>query len=106
MSPYFPQRIIRHPSSVTLDAPLLSEFGDILPLTVTLNGALGGISGENITLSVLKDGTFELVETLITGGRGVISHNLVGLLAGSHTIRISFNGSDSKLLAPVSWSLR
>ncbi|MGY5859248.1 MAG: prenyltransferase/squalene oxidase repeat-containing protein [Candidatus Thorarchaeota archaeon] len=88
--------LVRHPSSLTLEATLQNEFGEIIPLTITLTGALGGISGETITLRVIADGFVQMEETLITGGRGVISHNLAGLLAGTHTVRIIFEGSNSQ----------
>ncbi|MGY5879088.1 MAG: prenyltransferase/squalene oxidase repeat-containing protein [Candidatus Thorarchaeota archaeon] len=88
--------LVRHLSSVSLEAPELSEFGDIVPLTITLNGPIGGISGENITLTIFRNDIAQMEETLTTGSRGVISHNLVGLLAGSHTIIITFEGSDSQ----------
>ena len=92
--------LVRHESSVSLDVPQSSEFGAIVPLTITLEGAIGGQSGETITLTIFNGGVFEMNETLVTGSRGVISHNLVGLLAGSHTVIITFDGSDSQ--APCS----
>ncbi|MHA1662986.1 MAG: prenyltransferase/squalene oxidase repeat-containing protein [Candidatus Thorarchaeota archaeon] len=88
--------LVRHPSSLTLDSTLQSEFGEIVPLTVTLTGAIGGLSGETITLRVYTDGMFQMEETLVTGRRGVITHNLAGLLAGTHTVRIIFEGSTSQ----------
>jgi hypothetical protein len=88
--------LVRHLSSVTLDAPELSEFGEIIPLTGTLEGAIGGMSGKTVNISVFTNGVMQLEETLVTGSRGVISYNLVGLLAGTHTIRITFQGSDSQ----------
>ncbi|MCK4568258.1 MAG: Ig-like domain repeat protein, partial [Candidatus Thorarchaeota archaeon] len=92
--------LVRHLSSVSLEAPELSEFGEIIPLTVTLEGAIGGMSGKTINITVFTDGVMQLEETLVTGSRGVTSYNLVGLLAGTHTIRITFEGSDSQ--APCS----
>jgi hypothetical protein len=87
--------LVRHPSSATLDATMQSEFGEIIPLTITLTGATGGLSGETIVLNVYTNGILQMEETLVTGSRGVITHNLVGLLAGTHTVRANFNGSNS-----------
>jgi len=88
--------LVRHLSSATLDAPMISEFGEIISLTGTLEGAIGGMSGKTVNITVFSDGVMQLEETLVTGSRGVISYNLVGLLAGSHTVRITFEGSDSQ----------
>lgn len=88
--------LMRHRSSVTLDAPQLSEFGEIIPITLTLEGSMGGLSGETVTIIVFTDGVMQMEETLVTGSRGVITHNLVGLLAGTHTVTIIFEGSDSQ----------
>ncbi|MHA1577987.1 MAG: Ig-like domain-containing protein, partial [Candidatus Thorarchaeota archaeon] len=90
--------LVRHRSSMTLEAPQLSEFGEIIPITLTLEGAIGGLSSETVTLTVFTDGILQLEETLVTGSRGVITHNLVGLLAGTHTITITFAGSESQAL--------
>ncbi len=88
--------LVRHLSSVTLEAPELSEFGEIIPLSVTLEGAIGGMGGKTITITILTDGIMQLEETLVTASRGVVSYNIVGLLAGTHTVIITFAGSDSQ----------
>ena len=85
--------LIRYPSTLTLDVPALMEFGEIIPATATLNGALGTLSGATIILTVFSDGVVGSVETLTTDSRGVMSFSLVELLAGTHTIRVSFNGT-------------
>jgi len=54
------------------------------------------LSSENVTLTVFTDGVVQFEETLVTGARGVITHNLVGLLAGTHTITLTFAGSESQ----------
>jgi prenyltransferase beta subunit len=84
---------IRYPSSLSLDMPELMTFGEVVPITATLNGALGRISGATIILTVTKDGTVEREETLTTNTQGVASFNLVGFLSGNHTVTISFLGS-------------
>lgn len=88
--------LIRHESMLSVDVPLLSEYGEIIPVTITLEGSLGGLVGETVILTVSMGGIFELEETLITGSRGVVSFNLVGLLAGSHTVTVSFGSSDTQ----------
>ncbi|MHA1864558.1 MAG: hypothetical protein ACTSWA_12370, partial [Candidatus Thorarchaeota archaeon] len=95
--------LVRHRSSITLEAPQLSEFGEIIPITLTLEGSIGGLSIENVTLTVFTDGVMQFEEALVTGARGVITHNLVGLLAGTHTVTLTFAGSGSQ--APCSSEL-
>jgi hypothetical protein len=95
--------LVRYPSSLSLEAPQQSEFGDIVPITITLEGAIGGLSGETILLTVYNDGVVQMEESLTTASRGVISHNIVGLLAGSHVVQITFIGSDTQ--APCSANL-
>jgi hypothetical protein len=85
--------LILHESSISLAAPSQSEFGELIPVSLTLQGALGGISGATVTLAVLVEGEVEQELSLITGSRGIVSTNLVGLLAGFHTIIVTFSGS-------------
>jgi prenyltransferase beta subunit len=88
--------LIRYPSTLTLDVPVLMEFGEIIPVTATLSGALGTLSGATVILTVISDGVVMSVEILTTDSRGVMSISLVGLLSGIHTIRVSFNGTGSQ----------
>lgn len=87
---------VRYPSYISLDIPELIEFGEVIPVTVTLNGALGTISGATVTLTVITDGLVRTIETLTTGSRGVASVNLAGLLSGTHKIRVAYNGSSTQ----------
>ena len=88
--------LVRHPSSVALEATTQTEFGEIIPITVTLTGAIGGLSSQTVTMFVYTDGLVQMEETLVTGGRGVLTYNLVGLLAGVHIVQVIFNGSSTQ----------
>ncbi|OLS31703.1 MAG: hypothetical protein ThorAB25_00050 [Candidatus Thorarchaeota archaeon AB_25] len=92
--------VVRYPSSLTIDMPELMEFGEIIPIAATLNGALGRISGATIIITVMQDGVVEREETLTTNSHGVASLNLVGLLSGTHIVTASFIGSITQ--APIS----
>ncbi len=85
--------LVLHESSITLAAPSQSEFGEMIPVSLTLQGALGGISGVTVILTVSMEGEIEQQLSLVTGSRGIVSTNLVGLLAGSHAIVVAFSGS-------------
>jgi hypothetical protein len=91
---------VRYTSSLTVEAPTLMEFGELIPISATLNGVLGKISGAIITITVTQGGVVERVETLTTNSHGVASIDLVGLLSGNHTIMASFMGSATQ--APCS----
>ena len=84
---------VRYPSSLVVELPELMDFGEVIPISATLNGALGKISGATLVLTISQDGVVEREETLTTDGHGVASFNLVGLLSGTHAITISFMGS-------------
>jgi prenyltransferase beta subunit len=84
---------IRYPSSLSLDMPGLMEFGEVIPISATLNGALGRIPGVSVILTVTQNGVVELEETLTTNNQGIASFNLVGLLSGNHTVTLLFVGS-------------
>ena len=84
---------VRYPSSLIVDMPALMEFGEVIPITATLNGALGRISGASIILTVKQDGVIEQEEVLTTNSQRVASFNIVGLLSGNHTVTLSFLGS-------------
>jgi len=88
--------LVRNPSSLALEATQQTEFGEIIPLTITLSGAIGGLSGQTVILSVYSDGLLQMEETLTTGGRGVLTHNIIGLLAGTHIVKVVFNGSSTQ----------
>jgi prenyltransferase beta subunit len=85
--------VVRYPSSITLDMPEFIEFGEIIPIAATLNGALGRMSGAALVITVLHEGVAEYEETLATDRNGVVSINLVGVLSGNHTVKVSFMGS-------------
>jgi prenyltransferase beta subunit len=88
--------LVLHESSVSVEGPVQSEFGEIIPLSITLTGSLGGISGAIVNLTVSMNGTIEQEISLTTGSRGIVSTNIVGLIAGSHTIIITFTGSTTQ----------
>ncbi len=88
--------LVRFSSSLSMEMPELMKFGEVVPVVATLYGALGTISGATLTLTIVTDGIEGLIETYTTDNRGLISINLVGLLSGLHTIRLSFNGSSSQ----------
>jgi prenyltransferase beta subunit len=88
--------LVLHESTLSADAPAQSEFGEIVPVSVTLHGALGGITGAAVNIVVLMDSKIEQEVSLVTGSRGIVSTNLVGLLAGFHTIVITFLGSTTQ----------
>ena len=84
---------VRYPSSLIVNMPQLMEFGEIIPISATLSGALGRIGGATLILTVTQEGVVEREETLTTNSQGVASINLVGLLSGNHSITMSFSGS-------------
>ncbi|MFW9813939.1 MAG: hypothetical protein ACFFF9_15865 [Candidatus Thorarchaeota archaeon] len=88
--------LVRHQSSISLDALQLIEFGSIIPVTITLRGALGTLAGMSVVLTVFTEGVVQSSETLTTDSRGVASFNLVSLLSGTHVIRAYFNGSGTQ----------
>jgi len=87
---------VLHESMITLDGPLQSEYGEIVPLSITLEGAFGGISGATVTLMVLKDDAIEQEISLFTGSRGIVNTNLAELLAGTHVVVVTFTGSTNQ----------
>jgi hypothetical protein len=97
--------LVRYPSSLTVDVPGLFEFGEIIPVSATLNGVLGKISGATIVITVTLDGEVELEETLITDSHGVASFNLVGLNSGTHRVVISFMGTATQTPSSVEVSV-
>ncbi|TFG34604.1 hypothetical protein EU527_02550 [Candidatus Thorarchaeota archaeon] len=88
--------LVRYMSSVEIVAPSITEFGEILPLSITLNGAVGGLSAKTVTIIVSMNGLIEYEESVMTGSRGIVSHNIVGLMAGTHIISVFFLGSDTQ----------
>jgi len=97
---------VLHESSISLDGPSQSEYGEIIPLSITLEGALGGISGATVTIRVLRNGIIEQEISLITGSRGIVSTNLVGLLAGIHVINVTFSGSATQAHCSGNFTLK
>jgi hypothetical protein len=96
---------VRYPSTLDVDMPELMEFGEVIPITATLTGALGRISGASIVLTVTQDSVVQREDTLTTNGQGVASLNLVGLLSGNHTVTLTFLGSVTQAPSSVSMSL-
>ncbi|MFX1484555.1 MAG: Ig-like domain-containing protein, partial [Promethearchaeota archaeon] len=88
--------LIRYPSSITLEMPEFMEYGNVVPITATLRGALGSISGAVLTLTVSSYGVETRVETLTTGSRGIATVNLASLLSGTHTITVEYGGSSTQ----------
>ncbi|MGY5855950.1 MAG: prenyltransferase/squalene oxidase repeat-containing protein [Candidatus Thorarchaeota archaeon] len=96
---------VRYPSLLDVDMPELMEFGEVIPISATLNGALGKISGATIVLTISQDGVIEREETLTTNSHGAASYNLVGILSGNHTVTISFAGSMTQAPSSVEVNL-
>jgi len=96
---------VLHVSSISADGPSQSEYGEIVPLSITLEGALGGISGATVTVRVLTEGVIVQEISLITGSRGIVSTNIVGLLAGIHIINVTFAGSATQAYCSGSFTL-
>ena len=92
--------LIRYPSTLSVDLPELMEYGNPVPLSASLNGALGRMSGASIVIIVSQNGVVEQEETLLTDNHGVASLNFVGLPSGAHEIIVSFLGSATQ--SPVS----
>ncbi|MFW9838318.1 MAG: hypothetical protein ACFFE7_12415 [Candidatus Thorarchaeota archaeon] len=97
--------VIRYPSSLTVDMPDLMTFGELVPVSTTLSGVLGRISGASIIITVTQEGVIELQETLITNSQGVASINLLGLLSGTHIVKVYFAGSATQNQVSVEVSL-
>jgi len=81
------------------------QFGDVIPISISLNGVLGKISGATIILTISQGGFLEREEPLTTDSHGVVSFNLVGLLSGTHTVTVSFLGSVTQAPSSVEMSL-
>ncbi|MFW9807154.1 MAG: Ig-like domain-containing protein, partial [Candidatus Thorarchaeota archaeon] len=96
---------VRYPSSLIVNMPQLMEFGEIIPISATLSGALGRIGGATLILTITQDGVVERQETLTTNSQGVASFNLAGLLSGNHTITISYTGSATQAVSMIEMSL-
>jgi len=96
---------VLHVSSISVDGPSQSDYGEIVPFSITLAGALGGISGANVTIQVLTEGVIVQEISLVTGSRGIVSTNLVGLLAGIHVINVTFAGSATQANCSASFAL-
>jgi prenyltransferase beta subunit len=97
--------LVLHESTLSADAPTQSEFGEIVPVSITLQGALGGITAASVNIVVLMSGEIEQKVSLVTGSRGIVSTNLVGLLAGAHTIAITFLGSTTQAACSINLTL-
>ncbi|MFW9870933.1 MAG: hypothetical protein ACFFEL_14985, partial [Candidatus Thorarchaeota archaeon] len=67
---------IRYESSLVLQTPEMLEYGEIVPVTAILHGALGTISGANVTLTIITEGVDVRVNPLMTGSQGIASINL------------------------------
>ncbi|MFW9976094.1 MAG: hypothetical protein ACFFDQ_12560, partial [Candidatus Thorarchaeota archaeon] len=96
---------VLHVSSISVDGPSQSDFGEIVPLSMTLEGALGGISGATLTVRILTEGVIVQEISLVTGSRGIVSTNLVGLLAGIHNVNVTFAGSATQAFCSGSFTL-
>ena len=88
--------LVRYESFIALEAPDVLDFGEPLPVSVKLTGVLGGLSGKSISIVVSMDGTSEYQGTLVTDRRGIVSYNIIGLLAGTHVISVTFFGSNTQ----------
>ena len=95
--------LVRYESFIALEVPEVLDFGEPLPVSVTLTGVLGGLSSKSVSLIVSIGGNIEYQEIFVTDRRGIVSHNVIGLLAGTHTISVTFLGSDTQ--APRSCNL-
>ena len=85
--------LVRYPSSLEVELPESIPFGEIVPLSISLNGVIGKISGATIVITVFMGSNVELEETVITDNHGMVSFNLIGLLSGIHNVTVSFAGS-------------
>ncbi|MFW9804213.1 MAG: hypothetical protein ACFFFC_16250, partial [Candidatus Thorarchaeota archaeon] len=92
--------LIRYVSQVDVDHPATMEFGQPIPLSITLSSGVFRISDASLTIYVWMDEQLMLEQPVLTGSRGGVDTKLDGFLAGNLTVEVKFNGTDS--YAPTS----
>ncbi|MFX0054576.1 MAG: prenyltransferase/squalene oxidase repeat-containing protein [Candidatus Hermodarchaeota archaeon] len=92
--------LIRYMSHVDVDHPSTMEFGQPIPLSITLSSGVFRISDASLRICVWMDEQLMLELPIFTGTRGGVDAILEGLLAGNLTVEVQFNGTD--IYAPTS----
>ncbi|MFW9911416.1 MAG: hypothetical protein ACFFEU_03040 [Candidatus Thorarchaeota archaeon] len=86
---------IRYMSHVDVDYPATMEYGQLVPLSITLSSGIFRIPEATLTILVWMDDQLMLELPALTGSRGGVDATLEGLLAGNLTVEVKFNGTDS-----------
>ncbi|MFX1472012.1 MAG: hypothetical protein ACFFBM_05870, partial [Promethearchaeota archaeon] len=87
--------LIRYMSHVDVDRPATMEYGQLVPLSITLSSGVFRIPEVMLTILVWMDDQLLLELPVLTGSRGGVDTMLEGLLAGNLTVEVKFNGTDS-----------
>ena len=87
--------LIRYMSHVDVDHPATMEYGQLVPLSITLSSGVFRIPEATLTILVWMDDQLMLDIPVLTGSLGGVDATFEGLLAGNLTVEVKFNGSDS-----------
>jgi hypothetical protein len=89
--------IFRYPVEMQVSYVNTSTYGQEIRLTALLAAGVGKMA--ETPLELLIDGEPYQTENLLTNSRGAAEITLEGLLAGRHTVYVSYNGSETHLPA-------
>ncbi|MFW9887732.1 MAG: hypothetical protein ACFFER_06085 [Candidatus Thorarchaeota archaeon] len=87
--------LIRYMSHVDVDHPATMEYGQPVPLSITLSSGVFRIPETALTILVWMHSQLMLELPVLTSSRGRADAMIEGLLAGNLTVEVKFNGTDS-----------
>jgi hypothetical protein len=97
------QLLVRYLSIVDVSSAERVQFGESVPLSISLTGGITKLTGMDITVLITLDGSTQQELTVTTGSFGRVDFSVTGLFAGNHSIVVRFVGNEN--YAPSSKSL-
>jgi hypothetical protein len=95
--------LVRYPTVIQIEHPASMEYGQPIPLSITLHSGIFKIQDAYLLIRVWSDSHLILEQTAITGNRGSAEVLLDSLLAGNLTVMVEFIGTGS--FAPIIHSI-
>ncbi|MFW9967683.1 MAG: hypothetical protein ACFFEA_11065 [Candidatus Thorarchaeota archaeon] len=84
--------LVRYPTVIQIEHPVFMEYGEPIPLSITVSSGVFKIQEAPLMLRVWRGNILMLEQTAITGIRGGAEITLEGLLAGNLSIEVEFGG--------------
>jgi prenyltransferase beta subunit len=95
--------LVRYPVVIQIEHPVSMEFGQSIPLSITVSSGVFKVKDAPLTIRVWSNNDLLLQQTALTGTRGGAKIALDGILAGNLTVEVVFDGTAS--FAPATSSI-